>query len=71
MLQPYAGGREMINDLVRLRELLHATLVEVEVAIDTQSYPDWSETKENLLRAVEIVRRLERDSLWAKLSKKK
>ena len=61
----------MTNDLVRLRELLHTTLVEVEVALDTQTYPDWSETKENLLRAVEVVRRLERDSVWAKLSKKK
>jgi len=61
----------MINDLARLRELLHSTLVEVEVAIDTQTYPDWSATKENLLRAVDIVRRLERDSVWAKLSKKK
>lgn len=61
----------MTNDLTRLRELLHSTMVEVEVAIDTQTYPDWSETKENLLRAVEIVRRLERDSVWAKLSKKK
>lgn len=61
----------MSNDLARLRELLHTTMVEVEVAIDTQTYPDWSETKENLLRAVEIVRRLERDSVWAKLSKKK
>ena len=61
----------MTDDLARLRQLLHATLVEVEVALDSQTYPDWSETKENLLRAVEIVRRLERDSLWAKLSKKK
>jgi hypothetical protein len=61
----------MTNDLARLRELLHSTLVEVEVAIDTQTYPDWSATKENLLRAVDIVRRLERDSVWAKLSKKK
>jgi hypothetical protein len=61
----------MNNDLARLRELLHAALVEVEVAIDTQTYPDWTETKENLLRAVEITRRLERDSVWAKLSKKK
>ena len=61
----------MTNDLARLRELLHAALVEVEVAIDMQTYPDWTETKENLLRAVEITRRLERDSVWAKLSKKK
>jgi hypothetical protein len=71
MLYPYAGGLKMTNDLARLRELLHSTLVEVEVAIDTQTYPEWSETKENLLRAVDIVRRLERDSVWAKLSKKK
>jgi len=71
MLYPSAGGLKMTNDLARLRELLHSTLVEVEVAIDTQTYPDWSETKENLLRAVDIVRRLERDSVWAKLSKKK
>lgn len=61
----------MSNDLSRLRDLLHATLVEVEVALDTQTYPDWSQSKENLLRAVEILRRLERDSVWAKLSKKK
>ena len=61
----------MTNDLARLRQLLQSTVVEVEVAIDTQTYPDWSETKENLLRAVDIVRRLERDSVWAKLSKKK
>jgi hypothetical protein len=71
MLYPSAGGLKMTNDLARLRELLHSTLVEVEVAIDTQTYPDWSATKENLLRAVDIVRRLERDSVWAKLSKKK
>jgi hypothetical protein len=71
MLYPNAGGLKMTNDLARLRELLHSTLVEVEVAIDTQTYPDWSATKENLLRAVDIVRRLERDSVWAKLSKKK
>jgi hypothetical protein len=71
MGHPNVGGLKMSNELARLRELLHTTMVEVEVAIDTQTYPDWSETKENLLRAVEIVRRLERDSVWAKLSKKK
>jgi len=60
----------MSNDLSRLRELLHSTLVEVEVALDTQTFPDWSESKEKLLRAIEILRRLERDSVWAKLSKK-
>jgi hypothetical protein len=61
----------MSNDLSRLRDLLQATLVEVEVALDTRTYPDWSDSKENLLRAVEILRRLERDSVWAGLSKKK
>lgn len=58
-------------DLARLRELLHSTMVEVEVAIDTSTYPDWTETKENLLRAIEITRKLERDQMWSKLSKKK
>ena len=59
------------NDLSKLRELLRSTLVEVEVAIDTSTYPDWTETKENLLRAIEVVRKLERDQTWSKLSKKK
>lgn len=59
------------NDLTRLRELLHSTIVEVEVAIDTATYPDWSETKENLLKAIDVVRKLERDQMWSKLSKKK
>ncbi|HXG65988.1 MAG TPA: hypothetical protein VNO70_12875 [Blastocatellia bacterium] len=58
------------SDLTKLRELLHSTLVEVEVAIDTATYPDWTETKENLLKAIEIVRKLERDQMWSKLSKK-
>jgi len=60
----------MSDELTRLRGLLHTTLVEVEVAIDTATYPDWTETKENLLRAIDIVRKLERDSVWSKLSKK-
>jgi hypothetical protein len=34
------------TDLKKLRELLHATLVEVEMAIDSDTYPDWTETKE-------------------------
>jgi hypothetical protein len=59
------------QDLSRLRETLHSTLVEVEVAIDTETYPDWTETKENLLRALEIVRKLERDQMWSALSRKK
>ena len=58
-------------ELTRLRELLHSILVEVEIAIDTQTYPDWTDTKESLLRAIEVVRRLERDQTWSKLSKKK
>jgi hypothetical protein len=58
------------DDLTKLRGILHAALVEVEVAIDTNTHPDWSETKESLLRAIEIVRKMERDSMWARLSKK-
>lgn len=58
------------TDLNRLRELVHSTVVEVEMAIDTATHPDWAETKENLLRAIEIVRKLERDQMWSKLSKR-
>jgi hypothetical protein len=58
-------------DLSKLREILHSTIVEVEIAIDTGTHPDWAETKENLLKAVEIVRKLERDHLWSALSNKK
>ncbi|HET8676651.1 MAG TPA: hypothetical protein VFO63_12725 [Blastocatellia bacterium] len=58
-------------DLSKLRETLHSTLVEVEIALDTSTYPDWTETKENLLKAIDIVRKLERDQMWTKLSKKK
>lgn len=58
------------TDLSKLREHLHSTLVEVEMAIDTSTYPDWSETKESLLKALEIVRKLERDQMWTKLSKR-
>ena len=61
----------MTNELSKLRELLSSTVVEVEVAIDTATYPDWTETKENLLRAIDIVRKLERDQMWSKLTKKK
>ena len=59
------------SDLSKLHEILHSTLVEIEIAMDTGTHPDWSETKEHLLRAIEIVRRLERDNLWSALSKKK
>lgn len=59
------------SDLSKLHEILHSTLVEIEIAMDTGTHPDWSETKESLLRAIEIVRRLERDNLWSALSKKK
>ncbi|HJZ67503.1 MAG TPA: hypothetical protein VKF81_05105 [Blastocatellia bacterium] len=59
------------SELSKLREILHSTLVEVEIAMDTGTHPDWSEAKESLLRAIEIVRRLERDNLWSALSKKK
>lgn len=58
------------TELNRLRELLHSTVVEVEMAIDTATYPDWAETKENLLRAIDIVRKLERGQVWSKLSNK-
>jgi hypothetical protein len=59
------------TDLTKLREILHSALVEVEIAIDTDTHPDWSETKENLLRAIEFVRKLERDQMWSALSRKK
>jgi len=59
------------SDLTKLREALHKALVEVEIAIDTGTHPDWTETKENLLQAIEILRKLERDSLWSALSNKK
>ncbi|HLG13637.1 MAG TPA: hypothetical protein VJH03_03805 [Blastocatellia bacterium] len=58
------------TDLSKLRELLHSVIVEVEVAIDTATYPDWTETKDTLLRAIELVRKLERDQTWSKLSRK-
>lgn len=58
------------TELSKLHQILRSTIVEVEIAIDTATYPDWTETKENLLRALEVVRRLERDQTWSKLSKK-
>jgi hypothetical protein len=59
------------SDLTKLREALHKALVEVEIAIDTATHPDWTETKENLLQAIEILRKLERDRLWSAFSNKK
>jgi hypothetical protein len=61
------GNKE---DLSSLRKMVHAALVEVEMAIDTDTYPDWTDTKDNLLRAIEVIRKLERDQMWSKLSKK-
>jgi hypothetical protein len=58
------------EDLSSLRKMLHAALVEVEMAMDTATYPDWTDTKDNLLRAIEVIRKLERDQMWSKLSKK-
>jgi hypothetical protein len=58
------------EDLQKLHTLLRSTIIEVEIAIDTKTYPDWADTKENLLHAVELIRRLERDQVWSKLSKK-
>jgi hypothetical protein len=63
-----SGGQ---SDLSKLRDLLHSTVVEVDMAMDSGTHPDWTETKESLLRAVEIVRKLERDNLWSALSRKK
>ena len=57
------------SELERLRGLLHPILVEVEMAIDSQTYPDWGVVKDNLLQAIEIVRKLERDQLWNKFKK--
>ena len=58
-------------ELAKLRQMLQSVLVEVEMAMDSGTYPDWSDTKENLLRAIESVRSLERDQMWSAISKKK
>jgi hypothetical protein len=58
------------GELTKLREYLRSAIVEVEMAIDTATYPDWSETKEGLLKALEVVRKLERDQAWSRLAKK-
>ena len=59
------------SDIAGLRKLIHSALVEVEIAIDTGTYPDWADTKETLLKAIELLRRLERDQIWSRLSTKK
>jgi hypothetical protein len=58
------------DDLSKLHDILRKALVEVEIAMDTQTYPDWADTKENLLKAIDITRSLERDQIWSKLSKR-
>ncbi|MCS6805956.1 MAG: hypothetical protein RMM98_06325 [Acidobacteriota bacterium] len=56
-------------ELQKLHQLLHPILVEVEMAIDTQTYPDWSVVKSNMLEALEIVRKLEREQVWQSFKK--
>ena len=56
--------------LTKLLEILHATLVEVEIAIDSATYPDWSDTKQNLVMAMDLARKLEQQQIWSKLGKK-
>ena len=58
------------DDLTKLREMLRASLVEVEVAIDSATYPDWSDTKQSLLGAMDLVRKLEQEQIWSVLKKK-
>ena len=40
------------------------------MAIDSATYPDWSDTKQNLLRAMDLVRKLEQQRIWSLLKKK-
>mgnify|MGYP000098727527 CR=1 FL=1 len=56
-------------DLERLQQLLQSVLLEVERGIRAETYPEWSAVKENLLQALELVRKLERDQLWDALGK--
>jgi hypothetical protein len=57
------------SQLERLHQLLRPLLIEVEMAIDTETYPDWSVVKSNLLEALEIVRKLEADQVWKTFKK--
>ena len=58
------------SDLENLRRLLHPLLVEVEMAIDTETYPDWTVAKDSLLQALEVIRKLERDQIWQPLKRR-
>ena len=60
---------KLTAELKRLHQLLHPMLVEIEMAIDTQTYPDWRVVKTNLLEALELVRKLERDQVWRSFKK--
>ena len=51
------------DELTKPREIPHAALVEVEMAIDSATYPGWSDTKQNLLRAMDSVRKLEQQQI--------
>ena len=57
--------------LEKLPGVLHPLLVEVGMAIDTQTYPDWTVVKDHPPQALGLVRRLERDQLWQPLTKTK
>lgn len=57
------------HDLSRLRELLHPVLVEIEMSLDSATFPDWSVVKNKLLEAIELTKKLERDQLWSRLKK--
>lgn len=59
------------KDLENLHNKMHNILVEVEIALDTNTYPDWSVVKDRLLESLELVKKLERDQIWNKLGGKK
>lgn len=59
------------SSLEQLRGLLQPILVEVEMAMDTQTYPDWTVVKDHILQSLELVRKLERDQIWQPLRKGK
>jgi len=58
------------NDLKALHSKVQNIIVEVEMALDTETYPDWSIVKDRLLESLELVKKLERDQIWSKLGKK-
>ncbi|MBI4850326.1 MAG: hypothetical protein HY819_00730 [Acidobacteria bacterium] len=59
------------KDLENLHNKMHNILVEVEIALDTNTYPDWLVVKDRLLESLELVKKLERDQIWNKLGGKK